>query len=303
MQNMGTHERLNPAVLRRKLNTAWTRYNPLAIGARANMLRLEAGAFLHDLTARRSYNFIPLEQFTQGRKISDTIFVFGSGSSLKDVTPEEWAKINLHNTLGWKSFVYQEYVHADFLILREVMTHDMHNPQGLRRELTRLMTQAMNNSRFENALMLVQEGWRARAGNELFGSHIAPQDRFQYARFKNGARYPDAMPSESFSQGITHIHGTLTDAVNLAFLGGWKHIVLIGIDLYDSAYFVAIEQKEHLIATGGSAGHIHPTAKSGIVEKMAVWRQWLYERGVTIHVYNPRSLMAEIMPVFDRDTL
>ncbi len=31
--------------------------------------------------------------------------------------------------------------------------------------------------------------------------------------------------------------GTLVDAVNVAYCLGWKEIVLVGIDLYDSRYY------------------------------------------------------------------
>ena len=37
--------------------------------------------------------------------------------------------------------------------------------------------------------------------------------------------------------GLRHIAGTLSDAVNCAFCLGWRHIVLVGVDLYDSRYF------------------------------------------------------------------
>ena len=38
-------------------------------------------------------------------------------------------------------------------------------------------------------------------------------------------------------EGLRHVGGTLSDAVNAAACLGWTHIVLAGVDLYDSRYF------------------------------------------------------------------
>ena len=43
--------------------------------------------------------------------------------------------------------------------------------------------------------------------------------------------------SRSFNSGIVHGFGSVISVVNIAYLMGWKHIVLVGIDLYDHRYF------------------------------------------------------------------
>ena len=121
-------------------------------------------------------------------------------------------------------------------------------------------------------------------------------------------------PTRRFRDGLRHIAGTLSDAVNAAVCLGWSHIVLVGVDLYDTRYFwlkpdetyafdettgtlVPAEVNRH----GHRAADVHNTARNGIVDVMGSWRELLErERGVQVSVYNPRSLLADVMPVYCR---
>ncbi len=294
---------MKPSILRRKLYTAWIRYNPRALQAIGGVNLQRSRAYLWNLWGARAYHWVDWEHFLV-RKHSSTIFVFGGGASLRDVSAAEWAKIDRHNTLGWRNFAYQTFVHADYLILRELVAGQGIPHRGnFARQVQPLMDQMEHNPHFKDSLVLVQGGWHALAGNYLMGMQLAPLG-YDYLRFYNGQRGATALPATDFKQGITHVFGTLTDAVNLAYLGGWKQIVLIGIDLYDSQYFVQADEKIHEQETGAPADvTLHATARSGIVEKMGEWEKWLRERGVQLSVYNPRSLLAEVMPIFSWEHL
>ncbi len=285
--------------IQRKLKNAWYWYNPRTLVKRVLVFLYELDAYLRNRIFQSRYHVVEPDAF-RARQTSDVIFIFGAGASLRDISPEEWAKIDQHNTLGWRLFVYQEYVHADFLMIREVVWEEL----GLFRvdkhlaEIRRLLNQMTLNPRFQNALLMVQEGWSAVSGNRVFGYRLGPKNH-AYLRFRNGRRDKDAPPASTFEEGITHIHGSLTDAVNLAYLGGWKHIVLIGIDLYDMAYFnVPAGEKNPLWVTNLDPSAPNSTATSGIVDVMKKWADWLKARGVQMYVYNPRSLMTAAMPVF-----
>jgi len=61
------------------------------------------------------------------RKKSDTVFVFGSGRSILNVTDEEWIKIGRHDTIGFSGSFQQDWVNLDYLLLRgwvETVTPD-----------------------------------------------------------------------------------------------------------------------------------------------------------------------------------
>src|SRR5207249_1724538 len=122
----------------------------------------------------------------------------------------------------------------------------------------------------------------------------------------------DGPPTRSFSQGLRHSNGTLSDVVNCAYILGWTRIVLVGVDLYDSRYFFLPPEKTLGMdpATGTTTGvefnqwrgqrydQLHNTARGGIVDLMANWRALLEADGVELSVYNPKSLLAGPLPVF-----
>ena len=47
-----------------------------------------------------------------------------------------------------------------------------------------------------------------------------------------------------------------------------------------------------------SVDGIHSTAVNGIVELMREWREYYEPRGIELFVYNPRSLLAAVLPVW-----
>jgi hypothetical protein len=292
------------AILLRKLRTTWIRYNPLALRNRIWFWFIEADTYLRDRMNRRHYHIITPDEFRQ-RRTTPVIFIFGSGASLRDIPAEEWARIDRYETIGWRLFALQAYVHADFLLVREVgQVAHMLNTRAQKRDSEALANWIRQNDRLRETIIIVQAGWKAVAGNRFLGGRFAPSEH-TYMRFRNGRRQSGALPAETFAEGITHGQGTLTDAMNIAYLGGWKHIVLIGVDLYNSAYFnVAPEapNPDWVYADSGPE-QPHLTAQSGIVETVGAWAQWMSERGVQVSVYNPKSLLAEVIPVFRWDMI
>jgi len=119
-------------------------------------------------------------------------------------------------------------------------------------------------------------------------------------------------PSLCFEWGLSHGKGTLCDAINFAYLGGWKNIVLLGVDLYDSGYFflpkgmneIWDSKEKRLVLSaqswrGLSVGDTHNTARNGVVNLVGEWATLFNKRsGVSIWTYNPLSLMREKLPVY-----
>jgi hypothetical protein len=256
-------------------------------------------AWWGDRRARRFYpgHNAQLKTLTARRR-SDTIFVFGAGASLYDISPEEWAHIRQHNGIGWNLYAQQRFAPVDMLIIRETHHNDL---PGRRAELREYVAEAFANPRLAgDTLWIIQAGWRAVAGNLLVGARWLPRSA-RILRYHNAARGPDQLPGERFAAGITHGAGTLTDAVNLAYVGGWQRIVLLGVDLYDMHYFTRApwDDDPEWVAANPDRSAAHPTVSSGIVQQMGLWAEWLRARGVELYVQNPRSLMTEVMPVYD----
>jgi len=225
-------------------------------------------------------------------RTSDTMFVFGSGMSLKSLTDAEWREIERHHTLGFNWFPRQRFVRCDYHLIREIAP-GRGDDRTLRVQLEEYFDVLRANPYYRDTIFLVQTGWRAVNGNQAIGLQILPKtNRLFLWRTIIGR----SEPSQSFSDGLTHAHGTLHECVNFAFLLGCTTIVLVGVDLYDRRHFWQTPEE----AASPVWDETHNTARHGLVELMGRWRVIFEERGVHLYVYNQKSLLAGALPVWPR---
>jgi hypothetical protein len=244
---------------------------------------------------RASYQLLDENQLRATRK-SDTVFIFGSGASLNDISADEWRAIEACDTMGFNWFVREAFVRCDYHLMREVGPSDLYEA-GWRPYLTEFFQIARANPRFADTIFLIQTGFRATNGNRSIGLSLAPRDRRIFLWRSNvGA----ARPSPSFREGLTHGPGTLLECVNFAFLLGWTRIVLAGVDLYDRRYFwLGDEPRQDDPVKDVNTPH---STSSDIVTALGRWREIFEERGVGLFVYNPRSLLGQTLPLWRTST-
>jgi hypothetical protein len=286
------------AAWRRALNQAyWFITEPRVLGIR--LACLWAYARLKLWTDTRAFQTLSEADFRAGRK-SERVFIFGSGASLKDIPPDEWAHMAEHDTFGFSMFVYQTWIRVDYHLLRE-----MYIGQELNRAFWYPYSQEFaqyfdSNPQFAESVLIAQGGWRSLTVNRMLNLGLLRPRR--WLTFQTQKREGPQVPSFRLHEGVVHAAGTLTDAINLAVIGGWKHIILAGVDLYDGAYFWE-DQHANAADFGRDPAAIHNTVRLGIVEDLARWEAYLRERGVQLWVYNPRSLLREVLPLYDPQAL
>jgi hypothetical protein len=247
------------------------------------------------LLNRRAYSFLSEDDLRSARR-SETAFVFGSGASLNELTAEEWAHVEQHDTIGFNWFVRQEFVRCDYHLIRAIPDTDFSRavwePQV--RDYFRL---ARDNPRFARTIYLVQTGFRATNGNRAIGYRLLPQDNPVFLWRTSTDR---AEPGRSFAEGLTHGVSTLQETVNFAYLLGWKRIVLVGVDLYDRRYFWLPPDRARAVDEdrGASAGDTH--SAGGVIERLGAWREQFAADGVELLVYRQESLLSRVLPVYER---
>lgn len=280
---------------------ALTERGPVFV-ARWNASLLDA--YVRDRVVRKRRYRVVSEATVRAARRSDRVFVFGSGTSLNDVTAEEWAAIAEHDVFGFNAFYRQRWVRTDFQLLRGGVYGELRwRPHGY--EVRDLIAA---NPLYADAIFLLQEEYLGHFANTLVGRGLLPRGAriFRYRTMPG-----PGLPSRSLGDGVRHSPGTLADCVNLAALLGWREIVLVGVDLYDSRYFWLPADKTlgydpvqgNIVPSdvntvrGNKPGDLHNTALA-VVEQMQGWRKALAADGVELSVYNPRSLLAEVLPVF-----
>ncbi len=120
-------------------------------------------AWIRDRINRGAYRRLTAADLRAARR-SDTVFICGTGSSLHDITPHEWARIGEHDVFSFRDFPRQHNVRADFHMTGEV-------------DVLEDYADAINeNPLYINTLFMVQEGLQAWMGNRLIGERYLKAD-------------------------------------------------------------------------------------------------------------------------------
>src|SRR4051812_34782280 len=193
-------------------------YDYLAPRHLARLARLAA----LDRAGRRRYRLLSEQELLATRR-SDTVFIFGSGRSLLEITDAEWAAIARFDTISLREFPRQEWVRADYHVTAEVDFLD---------DYARRLRE---NPRYAETVYVVAAGFLAEAANELIGRGLLP-DGARVFRFRRTSRGRYAPPSPT-PRTLVHGYNSIFDATNLAVALGHRQIVLAGADYYNKEYF------------------------------------------------------------------
>jgi hypothetical protein len=252
------------------------------------------------------YKLLSIPELKATRK-SDRVFIFGSGYSLNDITAKEWEHFADHDTIGLSGFIYQRWVRTDYHLIRGwVETLDMlHGWKTFTREFAE---QLEGNPNFDKTILIMQGDYSAQFCNQLLGYGFLRKGR-RIFRYKT-IRY-NGPPTESLEDGLRHAVGTLCDTINFAYCMGWKEIVLVGVDLYDTRYFWLPPDKtlnydsslNTLVPSDANMRGIkynqpHSTIGNSLIETLDEWSRLFREWSVSLKVYNPRSLLASVLDIY-----
>lgn len=275
-------------------------------GALRQEARLYAAKWGADRAVTRRHRALGAESVRNLRRGSRA-FVFGSGYSLNDIAPAQWRHIAAHQTVGFNAFVRQNWVRTDFHIVRG-WGEGAGAEFDWRRACGELGGLIDANPHYRDAVLIVQGDASAEVGNRLLGGGFLAPGRAVY-RYRT--RRDRDLPTARLEDGLVHGNGTLCDAVNFAATMGWTEIVLVGVDLYDTRYFFL--PPDRTLNTDYRTGEIrvaeisdrgqrwdqpHSTFTNGAVALFGRWTEELSARGVRLSVWNSRSLLRAIMPVY-----
>lgn len=241
-------------------------------------------AYIRNIINYKYYYQLSFAELNE-KKISDTVFIFGSGSSINDIRKDEWNQINRFNTISYRLFSYQNFIRADFHVTGEVDEIE---------EYSRLLRE---NPFYKNSYFIVQKGWNAYNGNNLIGLKKMNKGSkvFRYKRINRGKL---VLPSESIENGLVHGFNSVTGVINFAYLMGWKKIVLAGVDMNNHDYFYMPEGETRSYEKPGVTRNSPYTNSNSTLKMIDLWNNYFKKKNVQLFVLNPKSLLAEVLPVY-----
>ena len=242
-------------------------------------------AWFADLKGRSFYKEATEFDLHEKRK-SDTVFICGTGYSITSIPPEKWRVIEKHDVLSFRCFPKQKFVKVGFHVIGEID------------DIEEYADDINKNPMYDQSIFLVQEGFRARKANHLIGEKKLRISAPLF-RFKRKDRGIMAPLSKNFSAGVVHGFGSVCEAINVAYIIGWKRIVLVGIDLYDHRHFYHPPDKLRDVEKSGIILDEPYTTSAGIVELVGMWSEALASEGREIFIHNRHSLLSKILPIFE----
>jgi hypothetical protein len=174
---------------------------------------------------------------TDDWKRSDTVFILGTGASINALTREEWAHIAGNDSIGFNFWPVHPFVPS--MLFFELS----HNDQ---RDRVHAALMAYRNDAYACtpiAVNIKDSGTALDAYPETMRNRLYLYSAFNGARSRGLLRcslrafaYAARMGIDVRRMLINH-SGSLSTMILFAILSGYKDIVLLGVDLNNTAYF------------------------------------------------------------------
>jgi hypothetical protein len=233
-------------------------------------------------------------------KKSDTIIIYGCGSSINDITDMEYHTLRQFDSCAFNWFCFSG-IPTTYYIVREqaniekringqetpdnfydYMNHDYKNSCLLIHDISHHSPNAHNYSDHENSSRFKSE-------------KIILRDKKLKGNDPGVKQWRD---SSIFSSGLFHGKCTLTNALHFAVWMKYKKIIFVGVDLYDSRYFwLKDNETRHTVAhKKQTMNSRHQTAKDAIGLVKSVKK---YYPKIKMYTYNKKSLLSNVIGVWD----
>jgi len=200
-------------------------------------------------------------------KKSDRIFILGSGASVNDLTDQDWEYIKSCNSIGFNSWVAHPFVPDIYFIEPPIVSmkiwKDWTNLYELKKE-----------PYAEVPIVVNYKEWQHHLAQFPFSD--LPEEMqtnlYYYAPFDLRFNHPKWISMvlwywrwfkirKKSMDDLIHQRATLATLIMFSLFAGFKEIVLVGVDLNNTAYFFEAEGKGYTNKpVNVQTGTIHRTA-------------------------------------------
>ena len=253
--------------------------------------------------AKKSYKRYDKIEFSKIRdsiKKSDTVVIYGTGSSILDISEEQWKELREYNSISIGSFAqFNKYIDIDINHFREIGSYNYiykNSRVSNWQEMVEYAVNINNNDRKKSTIHLFQDGIIANASNRFICSEVM-EFNSKYSMYTSNRKHSGKL-SREYSK-LSHINGSLGEAINIASQLKWKRIILAGIDLRDRQYFFLKENETVIwdLCRNEDATSKHNMAES-TMKHISSMEEELSHDNIELYVLNKKSLLASLLEVF-----
>ncbi len=237
------------------------------------------------------------EQELKNKKKSNTIIIYGCGSSYNNIEDWQLREFNEYDSISFNWFCFSYHPTTYYLVREQAnLKKRIHGEENLDNFYH------MINDKYKNSSLIIHDldnhsphVYSYAKNAELFdGDYVVIRD----TKLKNNDPGVKLWGKKSiFEQGIIHGKCTLTNAIHFAVWMKYKKIIFIGVDLYDSKYFW-LDNKETRYAVKdknkkNTSKHSTANYVLGMIKKV----RKVYPK-IKMYTCNEKSLLREVMGIW-----
>ena len=229
----------------------------------------------------------------------ETIFIFGSGPSLNELTDLEIIGINkTGSVMGFNDVFKFNKIKFDYYMIREFFELKYFFKNSPWKYVFSSIYNKDNNKRALSFIEKVDSSCKLIFHIDKFsGSVILAFKKLKYnfkdfIFYKNPIDRKRILPFSNELDNISHANCSLADTIQIASILGYKKIVLVGVDLGTLGHFYGQEliKSEH-------------KTLPWILNALQQWAKDIKKKNIEIEIYNSKSLLNNILKTYDKKNL
>lgn len=251
------------------------------------------------------------------KKKTDTIFILGSGSTINEISQEEWLHIKKNTSVGFNYFMFHDFIPDSYLIEPERKSEFL-----MCRNLIKLI-------KIKKEYLSKTKVIMHRMGCYKILKFYLKKNKINYKLFTPfdfGFNSIDKLDKilDSFCLKVINVFfvpaqgcASVERIVLSAYLSGYKKIVLCGVDLNNNEYFFYQKSKNENVLKSNAkiiekynkvhhSKNIHVTndankAKQGITisEILKVYNNYFKKNNVELYTLNKKSVLSDFLPTYE----
>lgn len=232
-------------------------------------------------------------------KKSDTIVIYGCGYSINDLTEEDKISLSHFDSIGFNFFCFSLIPTTYYIIREQANTEKRRSDE----ENSTVLYDYINKYYKKSCLIIhdisshspsVMNYSKEDMVRKFHGSFIIVND----IKLENNRSGVDRWRNTNIiSDGVIHGKCTLNNACHISINLGYRNIIFVGVDLYDSRYFWLGPNETRFTVSDKKLDYSceHPTSKNVLSMVSEMIRDY---PDISISVYNKKSLLSSLIPVW-----
>lgn len=254
---------------------------------------------------RKFYDVINLSKIRKFIKKSNTVVIYGTGSSINKINKNEFKKLEKFNSISLGHFAehaHKKKIEINIIHIKEIGAWgDIigNSQQENVKEVVNYIDGVQKLKSLKKSIFLLQTGISGKCSNFILDNCMLPF-KSKVSFYKSSELFNNSDNFTGNSLFLNGYCGSLSMAVSFAIKLGWKNIILAGIDLDDNRYFYLDKNQTALWNNKRNIKVNDPhSMKIRTIKYLTNLSKWSKTKNVNLFVMNKKNILGKILPNYD----